>query len=367
MSRVKVQNLTKRYGAVVAVDNISFEVADAEFLAVLGPSGCGKTSTMRVIAGLERPDTGQVWLGERVVNSLGPAERNVAMAFENYGLYPHWTVFQNISYPLRMRGVSAEEISKKVAAVVSLLKIDDLLSLRPASISGGAKQRVGLARALVRSPEVFLLDEPMSHVDPDFRSQLRVELKRVQRELGGTFIYVTHDQLEAMSMADRILVMRDGVIQQIGTPYDVFNNPASEFVAGFVGEPPMNLLPVRLQEGNSGLSLILPNGGYAQLPSRYTRMIESLRGAELKLGIRPHKIRIGAEQPAEGVIPGCVYVIEPLGDYTVVTVKVGDNTVKVEGPTGFSASPDEMVRLVFSPWECLLFNDSTGRLITEGD
>lgn len=356
MSRVRLRGVTKRYGpSVLAVKDISFEVADAEFLAVLGPSGCGKTTTMRMIAGLEAADAGEIWLGERIVNALGPAERNVAMAFENYGLYPHWSVYQNIAYPLRLRSISAQEINTKVEKVAKLLEIDDILLLRPASISGGAKQRVGLARALVRSPEVFLLDEPMSHVDPEFRSHMRVELKRIQRELGGTFIYVTHDQLEAMSMADRILIMRDGVIQQLGTPHEVFNQPANEFVAGFVGEPPMNFLPTRLQRDNRGIHLSLPNGGFVPLPARYVGVVESLAGAELKLGIRPHNIRVGAPESGEGGAAGSIYVIEPLGDYSIVTIKLDASTVKVEASADFSGAYDQSVQITFSPEDALLF------------
>jgi len=362
MSRVSLRNVTKRYGLVLAVSEVSFEVADAEFLAILGPSGCGKTTLMRIIAGLESLDAGEVCLGDRVVNSLGPAQRNVAMAFENYGLYPHWSVFQNIAYPLWLRNVPADKINSRVAEVAKLLAIDDILPVKPATISGGAKQRVGLARALVRSPDVFLLDEPMSHVDPDFRSQMRIELKRIQRELGGTFIYVTHDQLEAMSMADRILIMRDGVIQQIGTPHEVFNRPVNEFVAGFVGDPPMNFIPTQLSDVKGEVHLALPNGGSVPMPGRYRSTLESLKDTPLVLGVRPHNIRIGQPESGEGGAKGSIYVIEPLGDYSIITIKLDTATIKVEAPPDFSGAYDQPVEICFSPEKALLFG-AGGHLI----
>lgn len=358
MSRVELRGVSKRYGKsdVLAVNDVSFVVEDSEFLAILGPSGCGKTTTMRMIAGLESADTGDIQLGGRIVNDLSPAERNVAMAFENYGLYPHWSVFGNIAYPLRLRKMPEEKVKSSVDRIADLLDIKDILSLKPSAISGGAKQRVGLARALVRRPEVFLLDEPMSHVDPDFRSQMRVELKRIQRELGGTFVYVTHDQLEAMAMADRILVMRDGVIQQIGTPHDVFNHPANEFVAGFVGEPPMNFLPARLNIDGPGARLALPNKGSVPVPSRYGKEPRVLKDSALKLGIRPHRIRIGAPSIGEGGVSGKIYVVEPLGDYAIVTVKLGESTVKVEIPGQFAGVRDQAVQLAFSAEDVVVFS-----------
>jgi multiple sugar transport system ATP-binding protein len=366
VSSIRVQNLTKRYGRVLGVNDISFEVAQGEFLAILGPSGCGKTSTMRVIAGLETPDAGQIWLGDRVVNDLSPAERNVAMVFENYGLYPHWTVFQNIAYPLHLRGMPAVQIRGMVEKMARLVDVHALLSRKPDAIAGGARQRVGLARALVRNPEVFLLDEPMSHVDPDFRSQLRVELKRIQRETGGTFIYVTHDQLEAMSMADRIIVMRDGTIQQIGLPQAIFDRPANEFVGSFLGEPPMNFLPARITASRAGPTLVLPNAGQIALPERWRQAPGLTLGTECKLGIRPHRVSITPAASAEGVVAGRVHVVEPLGDVTIVTIKVADSVIKVEAPPPFEFRPDETVRLGFSASDILLFDGATGTLLMNG-
>lgn len=363
MSHVSFRDVVKRFGRTVcAVNHVSFEVEDAEFLAILGPSGCGKTTTMRMIAGLESPDSGQICLGGQVVNALGPARRNIAMAFENYGLYPHWSVFGNIAYPLRLQHVSKGEIEQRVRAVAKLLHIEDILSVKPVGLSGGAKQRVGLARALVRRPQVFLLDEPMSHVDPDFRSELRIELKRIQRELGGTFIYVTHDQLEAMSLADRILVMREGVVQQVGTPSEVFDYPKNDFVAGFVGEPPMNFLPTRLCGNGSEPKLSIPNGETVELPSRYKHLSALPNEPDLKLGVRPHKIRVEyAPFNGRGIL--CtIYVIEPLGDRNIVTLKVGSCTVKVDTPGEFRGDYDQEVYMWFSPDDVLLFK-SNGELL----
>ena len=239
MARVDLKNLTKRWGDFVGVDNQSLAIRDREFLVLLGPSGCGKTTTMRMIAGLEEPTEGEVWIGDRMVNDDLPKDRDVAMVFQNYGLYPHMSVFENIAYPLKVRGVSKPEIEPRVQRAAGQVELTEFLSRKPRELSGGQRQRVALARAIVRTPKVFLMDEPLSNLDAKLRVLMRAELKHLSRELRITTIYVTHDQIEAMTLADRVAVMNAGVIQQLGTPDEIYNDPANLFVAGFIGSPAM--------------------------------------------------------------------------------------------------------------------------------
>jgi ABC-type sugar transport system ATPase subunit len=314
MARVSVRDVTKRYNGskADAVKGISFDIEDGELLVILGPSGCGKTSTLRMMAGLESITSGTISFDGKVVNAVPPARRNVAMAFENYGLYEHWTVFDNIAYPLRLRGVPDDEIQRKVRGVAEELHITDALRVRPGDLSGGLRQRIGLARALVRDPSVFLLDEPMSHVDADLRNDLRAEIKRIHLEVGSTMIIVTHDQLDALTMADRILVMDEGRIEQLDTAAAVYQTPSTAFVAGFIGEPPMNLVPAP---------------------------------GDARIGFRPHAVRIDSDEPGDFVLDATVYMVEPLGDRTLVTAKVGEDLVKVDLAGTHRLPMDRPVRL----------------------
>jgi sn-glycerol 3-phosphate transport system ATP-binding protein len=318
MARVSLRDVTKRYGGskADAVKGISFDIEDGELLVILGPSGCGKTSTLRMIAGLESITSGTISFDGKAVNAVPPARRNVAMAFENYGLYEHWTVFDNIAYPLRLRGRPDDEIRRKVQGVAEQLQITDALRVRPGDLSGGLRQRIGLARALVRDPSVFLLDEPMSHVDADLRNELRAEIKRIHLDVGSTMIIVTHDQLDALTMADRILVMDDGRIEQLDTPAAVYDSPATTFVAGFIGEPPMNLVPAA--------SVGMPGD---------------------VVGFRPHRVRMDAAHPGDLVLDATVYMVEPLGDRTLVTARAGDGLVKVDLAGSHTYAVDEPIRL----------------------
>ena len=255
MTTISLTDVVKNYGPVEAVRGITFEVADGEYLGLLGPSGCGKSSTMRMIAGLEEISGGTIAIDGEVVNEKTPAERNTAMAFENYGLYPHMTVFGNVAYPLRLRGMDDDGLIAEVVRAANLLNIGPLLDRRPRELSTGVQQRVSLARALVRRPTVFLLDEPLSHLDAELRAQMRIELKRLQVESGGTMIHVTHDQLEALSLSDRVAVMDQGEIQQIGTPEEVYGSPANRFVATFIGEPPMNIMGAAIGATDGSVSV----------------------------------------------------------------------------------------------------------------
>ncbi|WP_089156429.1 ABC transporter ATP-binding protein [Micromonospora sp. NBS 11-29] len=367
MAGVNLRDVTKKYGRTEAVKGVSFDIADGELLVILGPSGCGKTSTLRMIAGLETVSSGSISFDGRPVTTVPPARRNVAMAFENYGLYEHWTVFDNIAYPLRLRGLDDGGVRRKVTAVAEQLQITDVLRTRPAGLSGGMRQRIGLARALVRDPSVFLLDEPMSHVDADLRNDLRAEIKRIHLEVGSTMIIVTHDQLDALTMADRILVMDDGRIEQLDTPAAVYDTPATTFVAGFIGEPPMNLLSARRADG--GDVLTLDGGGRFAPPPSLLDAVPT--GADVTVGFRPHRVRLeptaARTTPAGDLgLDATVYMVEPLGDRTLVTVRCGDTRMKVDLPGTPEFTVDQPVRLTADRADVHVF-DPTGRRIDRAD
>jgi len=351
LARVILRNITKRYGSVIAVDHISLEVEDGEFMVLLGPSGCGKSTTLRLIAGLETPDEGEIWIGDKLVNEIDPSDRNVAMVFQSYALYPHMTAYQNIEFPLRMRGVPKEERRKRVLEVAEFLEIKDLLDRYPRQLSGGQQQRVALARALVRKPEVFLLDEPLSNLDARLRVQMRFYLRRLLHDkLRITTIYVTHDQVEAMTMADRIAVMNKGKIEQVGAPIEVFEKPANMFVASFIGTPTINFFSGVLSEASGELYLDL--GVYRiKIPAKYADILKSYVGGEVILGVRPQNIlihlRSGRGYKAR------VTGIEPLGNETVVHFSIDGNTdytavipKKLQFPMGseiwWEPDPDQM-------------------------
>lgn len=317
MARVYLKNVVKRFGRVVAVDHITLEVRDKEFMVLLGPSGCGKSTTLRLIAGLEDPDEGEIYIGDRLVNDVDPTKRNVAMVFQSYALYPHMTVYKNIEFPLKMAGVPKNERRRKVVEVARFLGIEDLLNRYPKQLSGGQQQRVALARAIVREPEVFLLDEPLSNLDAKLRVKMRFELRKLLHdELKITTIYVTHDQVEAMTMADRIAVMNKGKIMQVGTPREVFEKPANIFVAGFIGVPPMNFFDGTLKEVDNRLYLDI--GSYnIPVPEIYWDKLRDYVGKDIVLGIRPQDIRVSTRKE-QGFYKAVVTGYEPLGTETIV-------------------------------------------------
>ncbi len=317
MARVLLKNVTKRFGSVVAVDNVRLEVKDKEFMVLLGPSGCGKSTTLRLIAGLETPDEGEIWIGDRIVNEVDPTERNVAMVFQSYALYPHMTVYQNIEFPLKMARVPKHERHRRVIEVARFLGIEDLLNRYPRQLSGGQQQRVALARAIVREPEVFLLDEPLSNLDAKLRIRMRFELRKLLHdELKVTTIYVTHDQVEAMTMADRIAVMNKGRIQQVGSPREVFEKPQNLFVAGFIGVPPMNFLEGTLVEVEGRIKLDL--GEYQiEVPSNYWSILKNHVGRTIVMGVRPQDVYISIK-PVKGWYKAIIVGYEPLGTETYI-------------------------------------------------
>ncbi|MCL5985487.1 MAG: ABC transporter ATP-binding protein [Actinobacteria bacterium] len=324
---VKLEGLSKTFGRdVIAVNNLNLEVPDGEFIVLLGPSGCGKTTTMRMIAGLEKPDKGKIIIGERIVNDLPPKGRNVAMVFQNFALYPTMSVYENIAFPLRVRKAPKESIDTQVKQVAKLLNISTLLKRKPQEVSGGQAQRVALARALVRNPDLFLMDEPLSNLDAKLRIQMRIELQTLHNNVHTTTIYVTHDQEEAMTLADKIVVMNEGQIQQLGTPHEVYFTPANLFVAGFVGSPPMNMFEGIVQEDNNVLILKFADFTY-KLSPKTSQILKKEGSTDIIAGIRPDTFKIASsENNSRNILEGTVMVIELLGTRQLVSVVLGEKT-----------------------------------------
>ncbi|RLF81551.1 sugar ABC transporter ATP-binding protein [Thermococci archaeon] len=335
MARVLLKNVTKKFGDVIAVSRLNLEIKDGEFMVLLGPSGCGKSTTLRMIAGLETPTEGEIWIGDQLVNEIDPTKRNTAMVFQSYALYPHMTVFGNIEFPLRMTGTPKQDRAKKVKEVAEFLGISELLNRKPSELSGGQQQRVALARALVREPEVFLLDEPLSNLDAKIRTQMRFELKKLlSYDLGITTIYVTHDQVEAMTMADRIAVMNKGVLQQVGTPNEIFYKPANTFVGTFVGSPPMNLIEGEIIVKDNKT---LFNAGefLLELP------IEMEAREKVILGFRPQHVEVNKDAK-EGFVKGKLLGIEKLGVESYGHIPYGNLEVVVQLPESMGTSVKEV-------------------------
>lgn len=361
--RIRLKNLTKRFGDVVAVNDVSFEVEDKQFLVLLGPSGCGKTTTLRCIAGLETPDEGEIYMGDTLVNELPPRDRNVAMVFQSYALYPHMTVFDNIAFPLKMRKVPKNEIEERVKHTAELLRIIHLLGRKPKQLSGGEAQRVALGRAIVRDPKVFLLDEPLSNLDAKLRIYMRAELKRLQHKLRVTTIYVTHDQVEAMTMADEIAIMNLGLLQQLGNANEIFNHPANLFVAGFIGSPPTNFIDCTFTEKDG--SCLLDAGNFTFPVSDVISKIikEKATGSELILGVRPEFIFLDKKRAPDRLIKAEVYVTEPMGSEVIVDLKIGENFIKAKVAPDFTISVGEKVWMGFNEEKMHLFDKKTEKAI----
>lgn len=334
-TRIRIENLTKSYGKVKALDNFSLEVDPGEFMVLLGPSGCGKTTAVRCIAGLSYPNSGTIHIGDQLVNGLAPRDRDIAMVFQNYALYPHMSVYENIAFPLKMRKESKGNIHEKVEKISKLLEISQLIDRKPKELSGGQMQRVALGRALVREPKVFLMDEPLSNLDAKMRAYMRTEIKKLQRKVGITTIYITHDQIEAMSMADRIAIMDHGLIQQVDTPQEVYSKPANAFVAGFIGSPPMNFIECEVSRSNSHLIFEI-SGSLVRSESDALRNVfdrlyrKEESPAKVTLGFRPRDISFGTDQLQSDLTLKCVVsFVEMLGDDTILEVNIGNNSMKV--------------------------------------
>ncbi len=344
-----------------AVNDFSLECPDGEFVGILGPSGCGKTTSLRMVAGLEEVTRGEILIGDRVVNNLQPKDRDVGLAFEDYALYPPLNVFDNIAFNLRAKNLPENEISRRVREIAPLMKVDDLLDKKPAGLSGGQKQRVNIARALVRNPSVLLLDEPLSHLDGKMRQILRTEIKRIHTKIKCTTILVTHDQLEAMSLADRIAIMKDGKLQQFGTPLEIYDNPVNVFVAGFIGEPPMNLMKVSIVGDDKERYFLFPAKGIrVRVPAKY---IESVfPGDEIILGVRPTDVLITPDDPTATEVP--IAVFENLGDEKRISIGVGSGeylTLITEDEKRYQ--PGDVIRLSFRETKTHIFHKATGEKI----
>jgi multiple sugar transport system ATP-binding protein len=361
MAELILKTLTKIYtqAQAPAVDQLDLGVRDGEFIALLGPSGCGKSTTLRMVAGLESVTSGEIRVGGKLVNELHPKDRGVGLAFENYALYPPLKVRDNLAFNLRAHGLGIKEINRRVDEIAQTLQIGELLDLKPAALSSGQKQRVNMARAMIRRPAVLLLDEPLSHLDARLRVELRTEIKRLHAEQRFTTIIVTHDQLEAMALAERIAVMNEGKLQQFDTPLEVFNHPANEFVAGFLGEPPMNIFPTIVDSGR----LVIPNTDFG-LP--ITPGMQKLIGSrkELKFGVRPWGIGVSQNQSA-GSVPGKVTVVEDLGDETRVGVRYGEVLIMSSIPVTRRYQPGSVVYLSFNEEDLNLFDPTTGARLSD--
>ncbi len=355
MAQLRLREIVKRYHQYVAVDRVSLTVEDGEFVALVGPSGCGKTTILNLTAGLLELTSGEIHIGDRFVNDLDPKDRDIAMVFQNYALYPNKTVYKNLAFPLQMRGFNRADIASKVRAAAKVLDIAHLLDRRPRELSGGQQQRVALGRALVRDPKAFLMDEPLSNLDAKLRVQMRAELKRFHQDLNATIIYVTHDQLEAVTMADRMAVMLGGVVQQYDTPARVFENPVNTFVAGFVGSPAMNLVGGKLV----GDSLEGAGGWRMTLSPANVRRAAEAPAREVILGARHSTIGLATETMPDAVA-GRIYTVEPTGDVTYVHVRMGAETLVVSVPATQHLAPDALVWLRFDQDKIHLFDAATG-------
>ena len=365
MARVTLKNVWKKYREVEAVKGLNLTCEDKEFLCLLGPSGCGKTSTLRMIAGLEEVTEGDIYIDDVRVNDVDPSRRDIAMVFETYALYPHKTVFQNMAYPLRIRKEPFEEVEKKVKAAAELLQIQELFDRYPWELSGGQRQRVAVGRAIVRDPKVFLMDEPISHLDAKLREHMRGEMKRLQKKLDRTFIYVTHDQREAMTMADRISVMNFGVLQQVGTPTEIFYHPVNEFVAGFVGSPPMNFLKCNLiakgREWKVKHKLFeIPFSGEVKNTIK-GKLREFSESYPVKLGFRPNFTNVSLEKQKPDSIKAEIYVLEPLGTELIVHLLVGEDRVRVVTSPDFEANIGDTAYIDLDTKKIHIFDEQTTR------
>ena len=347
MAEIQLRNISKRWGAFVGVHNFDLTIADQEFLVLLGPSGCGKTTTMRMIAGLEDASEGEIWIGDRVVNDLDPKDRDVAMVFQSYGLYPHINVYENIRFPLKVRKADPATHDERVMKAAEMVELTDFLHRKPAELSGGQRQRVALARAIVRRPSVFLMDEPLSNLDAKLRVSTRAQIKNLSHELKVTTVYVTHDQIEAMTLADRVVVMKQGVVQQVGTPTDIYDKPANTFVASFIGSPAMNLMEGEIKAGT------------------FTGKNVEIRGLNAPdgpatLGFRAEDAEVAE---ANGQVNAPLYTIELLGDATMLTVRAGGELVSVKAHKDFRAEIGDMVSFSVPTSICHLFDAETGARI----
>ncbi|MCG8634315.1 MAG: sn-glycerol-3-phosphate ABC transporter ATP-binding protein UgpC [Desulfobacterales bacterium] len=361
MAELKFDNVVKKYGKTQVVHGIDLDIRDKEFLVLVGPSGCGKSTLLRMVAGLEEISGGTISINGKVVNEIAPKDRGLAMVFQNYALYPHMNVFDNMSFGLKLSKTPKEEIRRRVEEVAAILGLEEFLVRKPHELSGGQRQRVAMGRAMVRKPSIFLFDEPLSNLDAKLRIQMRAEIKMLHQRVDSTIIYVTHDQVEAMTLADRIVVLRDGVIEQVGTPLELFSNPANTFVAGFIGTPPMNLVPGRIGKNNGNDFVIFEGGLEIPVPEKENKTLNE--GQEVVFGLRAEEItpvaQAGTGLPGAWQFEGKVMVSEPLGHETHLHMDISGTTLlcKSEGKQTFE--PDQELTLGMNLKEMHLFDAGT--------
>src|SRR5215212_2834642 len=359
MGQVVLKNINKFYDSVHAVIDVNLQIRDKEFVVFVGPSGCGKTTTLRMIAGLEAISSGDISIDGNVINELAPMDRDIAMVFQNYALYPHMSVYDNMAFGLKMRKFARLEIDNRVRYAADILGIAELLKRKPRQLSGGQRQRVALGRAIVRHPRVFLFDEPLSNLDAKLRVQMRVELKKLHLRLGTTAIYVTHDQVEAMTLGDRVVVMKDGVVQQVGEPLELYNQPANRFVAGFIGSPAMNFAAVTVTEANG--SLVAENSGlHVKLPDEMAQRLRSYIGHEVTLGVRPEDLTVADVDDLDN--PGfdaVVEVIEQLGSEILLDMKVGEGVMVASVEPTVRVKVHDRLRFAIRPSRLHVFDAKT--------
>ncbi len=363
MASVTINQVHKRYDDFHAVKGVSLEIKDKEFVVLVGPSGCGKTTTLRMVAGLETITEGQILIGPTVVNQLPPMDRDIAMVFQNYALYPHMSVYDNMAFGLKMRKFDKAEIKKRVDNAASILGITDHLQRKPRMLSGGQRQRVALGRAIVRNPQVFLFDEPLSNLDAKLRVQMRIEIKKLHARLSTTSIYVTHDQVEAMTLGDRVVVMTDGLIQQVGEPLELYNNPANKYVAGFIGSPAMNFTNVQVT--NEGGVLYATNPAMRiRVPDALATRLGPQTGKMATLGIRPESLRMAASSDsADTLVAATVEVSEQLGSEVILDVKVADGAMVASVEPTVRVKPGEGIKLALDPGGLRFFDTVTEKAI----
>jgi multiple sugar transport system ATP-binding protein len=363
MAKVALERISKRYGATPAVTDVDLAIADEEFVVLVGPSGCGKSTTLRLVAGLEEIDSGVIRIGDRVVNFLPPKDRDIAMVFQNYALYQHMTIYDNLAFGLRNRRTSEEVIRREVARAAEILGIGDLLKRKPRELSGGQQQRVALGRCIVRHPQVFLFDEPLSNLDAELRAHMRIELKKLRERIAVTSIYVTHDQIEAMTLGDRVVVMRDGRIQQVGTPLEIYNRPRNRFVAGFIGAPAMNFVDVTL-EGADGALYAVASGFRIRIGERAALSNRS-GGPEVTLGVRPEHVLLGERKVEHGTgFDAVLEVTEQLGAELLIGVRAAGRTwIASRIDPEAELAPHQPLRMSIDPRGLHFFDPATGEAI----
>jgi multiple sugar transport system ATP-binding protein len=365
MAQVSLRKVVKAYETFQAVHGIDLEISDHEFVVLVGPSGCGKTTTLRMVAGLEEITTGEIWIGGDLVNDVPPRDRDIAMVFQNYALYPHMTVFENMAFGLKLRRFPREEIKRRVAEAAQILDLSELLERRPKALSGGQRQRVAMGRAIVRNPRVFLFDEPLSNLDAKLRVQMRTEIKKVHQTVNTTTVYVTHDQVEAMTLADRVVVMNSGRIEQVGPPQELYHSPATRFVAGFIGSPAMNFLPVRLTNSGGALTMRLAAGPTLPVPESRTARYAPYTERDMTLGIRPEHFADHVEplRPGFARLDAPVDVVEPMGSETLVHFALGETQMTARIGPDTPAKAGERLPLAVDLNQMHLIDNESARVV----